>query len=69
MTDILNGVKEARTNVEEKMSQQRKVWEELMKKKQELVTQQQHYYALLNKIQELIKKNQTLSDKMDQMGL
>ena len=50
------------------MSQQRKVWEELMKKKQELVTQQQHYYALLNKIQELIKKNQTLSDKMDQMG-
>ena len=67
MNDILKGVKEAKANVELKLSQQKKIWEELMRRKQELVTQHQHYFALVNKIQDLIKKNQSLSDKMDQM--
>lgn len=67
MNDILKGVKEAKANVELKLSQQKKIWEELMRRKQELVTQHQQYFALVNKIQDLIKKNQSLSDKMDQM--
>ena len=67
MNDILKGVKEAKANVELKLSQQKKIWEELMRRKQELVTQHQQYFALANKIQDLIKKNQSLSDKMDQM--
>ena len=67
LNDILKGVKEAKANVELKLSQQKKIWEELMGRKQELVTQHQHYFALVNKIQDLIKKNQSLSDKMDQM--
>ena len=60
-------MKEAKANVELKLSQQKKIWEELMRRKQELVTQHQQYFALVNKIQDLIKKNQSLSDKMDQM--
>ena len=67
LNDILKGVKEAKANVELKLSQQKKIWEELMGRKQELVTQHQQYFALVNKIQDLIKKNQSLSDKMDQM--
>lgn len=67
LNDILKGVKEAKANVELKLSQQKKIWEELMRRKQELVTQHQQYFALVNKIQDLIKKNQSLSDKMDQM--
>ena len=67
LNDILKGVKEAKANVELKLSQQKKIWEELMRRKQELVTQHQQYFALANKIQDLIKKNQSLSDKMDQM--
>ena len=67
LTDLLGGVKEAKASVEVKLGQQEKLREELMRRKQELVRQQQQYYALLNRIQELIKKNQTLSDKMEQI--
>ena len=68
LTDLLGGVREAKTGVEVKLGQQERQREELMRRKQELVTQQQQYYALLNRIQELIKKNQALSDKMEQLG-
>ena len=67
LTDLLGGVKEAKASVEVKLGQQEKLREELMRRKQELVRQQQQYYALLNRIQELIRKNQTLSDKMEQI--
>ena len=67
LTDLLSGVKEAKASVEVKLGQQEKLREELMRRKQELVRQQQQYYALLNRIQELIRKNQTLSDKMEQI--
>ena len=69
LNDILKGVKETKAIVEAKFSQQRKLWEEKMKVKQDLVTQQQQYYALVNKVQDLLKKNQALSDKMEQMRL
>ena len=64
LTDILKGVKDAKSAAELKLSQQEKVKEELMRKKTELVSQQQQYYALVNRVQELIKKNQILSLKM-----
>ena len=67
LTELLAGVKEARAGVEVKLGHQERLREELMKRKQELVSQQQQYYALLNRIQELIKKNQVLSDKMEQI--
>ena len=67
LTDLLGGVREAKAGVEVKLGQQERQREELMRRKQELVTQQQQYYALLNRIQELIKKNQALTDKMDQL--
>ena len=69
MNDILKGVKDAKTIVETKLSKQMKVWEEKMKVKQDLVTQQQQYYALVNKVEELLKKNQTLSERMDEMRM
>ena len=67
LTDLLGGVREAKAGVEVKLGQQERQREELMKRKQELVSQQQQYYSLLNRIQELIKKNQLLSDKMEQI--
>lgn len=69
LNDILKGVKDAKTIVETKLSKQMKVWEEKMKVKQDLVTQQQQYYALVNKVEELLKKNQTLSERMDEMRM
>ena len=69
MNDILKGVKDAKAIVETKLSKQMKVWEEKMKVKQDLVTQQQQYYALVNKVEELLKKNQTLSERMDEMRM
>ena len=68
LTELLGGVKEAKAGVEVKLGQQERQREELMRRKQELVGQHQQYYALLNRIQELIKKNQALSDKMEQLG-
>ena len=65
---MLGGVREAKAGVEVKLGQQERQREELMRRKQELVSQHQQYYALLNRIQELIKKNQALSDKMEQLG-
>ena len=65
---MLGGVREAKAGVEVKLGQQERQREELMRRKQELVGQHQQYYALLNRIQELIKKNQALSDKMEQLG-
>ena len=69
LNDILKGVKDAKAIVETKLSKQMKVWEEKMKVKQDLVTQQQQYYALVNKVEELLKKNQTLSERMDEMRM
>lgn len=68
LSDLLAGVREAKAGVEVKLGQQERQREELMRRKQELVSQHQQYYALLNRIQELIKKNQALSDKMEQLG-
>ena len=67
LTELLGGVREAKAGVEVKLGQQERQREELMRRKQELVSQQQQYYALLNRIQELIKKNQALTDKMEQL--
>ena len=67
LTDLLGGVKEAKASVEVKLGQQERLREELMRRKAELVSQQQQYYAMLNRIQELIRKNQLLSDKMEQI--
>ena len=64
---MLGGVKEARASLEVKLGQQERLREELMRRKAELVSQQQQYYAILNRIQELIRKNQLLSDKMEQI--
>ena len=68
LSELLGGVREAKAGVEVKLGQQERQREELMRRKQELISQQQQYYALLNRIEELIKKNQALSDKMEQLG-
>ena len=67
LSDLLGGVKEARASLEVKLGQQERLREELMRRKAELVSQQQQYYAMLNRIEELIRKNQLLSDKMEQI--
>ena len=64
---MLGGVREAKAGVEVKLGQQERLREELMRRKAELVSQQQQYYAMLNRIEELIRKNQLLSDKMEQI--
>ena len=67
LSDLLGGVKEALASLEVKLGQQERLREELMRRKAELVSQQQQYYAMLNRIEELIRKNQLLSDKMEQI--
>ena len=46
--------------MEKKLSDQIKMKEELLAKRQEQVNQQQLYFSLVNKIQEGVRKNETL---------
>ena len=65
METLLKGVKETKIGVDQKLGQQLNAKEKLLDKRQEQVTLHQQYLALVNKLQELLKKNDILSQKME----
>ena len=59
--------KEAKANVDGKLSQQQEVKKEMLSKRQDQVIIQQQYLALINKIQETVRKNELLIRKRENM--
>ena len=64
---LLKGVNDAAANVEHKLATQLKLKNQMLSKRQEQVAVQQQYFALINKIQENIRKNEILNQKMQEI--
>jgi len=67
METLLTGVKQAREGAEVKMQEQLKIKEGLVAEKKELLSHQQEYFTLVNKVQEEIKKNQIITEKLEEL--
>ena len=67
LESLFKGVKDARANVDVKLAQQQEVKKEMLSKRQEQVIIQQQYLALINKIQETVRKNELLIKKRENM--
>ena len=67
LESLFKGVKDARANVDVKLAQQQEVKKEMLTKRQEQVIIQQQYLALINKIQETVRKNELLIKKRENM--
>ena len=67
LESLFKGVKDARANVEVKLAQQQEVKKEMLSKRQEQVIIQQQYLALINKIQETVRKNELLIKKRENL--
>ena len=67
LESLFKGVKDARANVDVKLAQQQEVKKEMLTKRQEQVIIQQQYLALINKIQETVRKNELLIKKRENL--
>ena len=67
LESLFIGVKDTRANVDVKLAQQQEVKKEMLSKRQEQVIIQQQYLALINKIQETVRKNELLIKKRENM--
>ena len=67
LESLFKGVKDARANVDVKLAQQQEVKKEMLSKRQEQVIIQQQYLALINKIQETVRKNELLIKKRENL--
>jgi len=64
---LLAGVKQAREGAEAKKNEQMKIKEGLLDEQKQLLGHQQEYFQLVNKIQEEIKKNQIITEKLKEL--
>ena len=64
LESLLRGVRDAKTSVDQKLTQQEEEKQELIKKRQDQIHLQQQYFTLLNKLNDSVKKNETLNMKL-----
>lgn len=64
---LLIGVKQAREGAEVKKNEQMKIKDGLLAEQKELLGHQQEYFQLVNKVQEEIKKNQLITEKLKEL--
>ena len=57
-------MRDAKTSVDQKLTQQEEEKQELIKKRQDQIHLQQQYFTLLNKLNDSVKKNETLNMKL-----
>ena len=61
-------MKDARKRAKEKLTEQEQTKESVIKQRQDLLVHQQHYFGLVKKIQDEVKKNELINQKLEELN-